>query len=154
MNRPLYETKQDLLNEQAVASALEAAWNCNLRKLPIKYQLDFVAERRSRAVAFCEIKCRTKTMEDMKFDDGYIFSLDKFIAAKSLCQATGLPFILIVRAIDKIWYAKLMPEELNQTKSYFLVRKDRNDWQDGEPFAWIGLEKLKIFGETSAYCET
>jgi hypothetical protein len=63
--RTMYETNADLLREDDVASIIEAQWKCKLVKLPISYHLDFAATRGGKCVAFCEVKTRNYTMQDI-----------------------------------------------------------------------------------------
>ena len=54
MNRPIYESKEDLTHETKMKTFLEAKWNCTLQKLPLKYQLDWLAMRGKDPYAFVE----------------------------------------------------------------------------------------------------
>ena len=138
--RPMYETKKDLDNELDAVAVAERKWGCEMLKLPIRYHLDFVAKRGDKAVAFCEVKTRNYTMEKIGQMGGYLMSIGKWSAAKQLHDATGLPFILIVRTIDGIWYSSF--KEFTPDDVLVRGRTDRNDWQDIEPCVLIDVAKF------------
>lgn len=138
--RPMYETKVDLDNEQTAIKVAEKKWQCEMAKLPIRYHLDFVAKRGDKAVAFCEVKTRNYTMEKIGQMGGYLMSIGKWSAAKQLHDATGLPFILIVRTIDGIWYSSF--KEFTPDDVLVRGRTDRNDWQDIEPCVLLDVSKF------------
>lgn len=143
MDRPLYETEDDLSNEQRVAERLSEAWKCKFVKMPIRYHLDFVLTRGDRAVAFCEIKTRNYTMERINEMGGYLMSIGKWASAKALSEASGLPFILVANTTDGIWYMKAITFVADD----ILVRgrTDRNDWQDIEPCVLLRCDRFKKF---------
>ena len=130
--RPTYETEADLAREDAVASIIEDQWKCKLVKLPNSYHLDFAATRGGKCVAFCEVKTRNYTMENIGHMGGYLLSLQKWIAARDMSMSSGVPFILVVRTLDGVYYSVFESDFLPDN---LLVRgrKDRGDWQDIEP---------------------
>lgn len=139
--RPLYETWQNLISEQDVATRLESEWTCKMDKLPIRYHLDFVARRGKNVVAFCEIKVRNYSMDKIESMGGYMLSLGKWSAAKKLCEASCLPFILVVKTTDGIWFSST--EEFKPDCVIVGGRQDRGDWQDIEPCVLIRKSKFK-----------
>ena len=139
--RPLYETQADLVSEQDVAAHLAKVWNCEMSKLPIRYHLDFVAQRGKNAVAFLEIKVRNYSMERIGNMGGYMLSLGKWSSAKQICEASGLPFILAVKATDGIWFTLI--ESFKPDSVIVNGRQDRGDWQDIEPCILINKSKIK-----------
>jgi hypothetical protein len=143
--RPLYETSADLNNESAIAEFLQTAWNCKFVKLPIRYHLDFVAVRGDKAVAYAELKSRSYSMKEIDRMGGYLMSIGKWSAAKQLCEASMLPFVLIVKAADGLYsatFTQFSPDDV-------LVRgrTDRNDWQDIEPCVLLNTNKFKRIEE-------
>lgn len=139
--RPLYETQDNLASEQDVATHLAKVWRCEMSKLPIRYHLDFVAQRGKNAVAFCEIKVRNYSMEQIGKMGGYMLSLGKWSAAKQMCEASGLPFILVVKTTDGIWYASI--QSFKPDNVIVNGRQDRGDWQDIEPCVLINQSRFK-----------
>jgi hypothetical protein len=139
--RPIYETQEDLASEQGVAKHLAKVWRCEMSKLPIRYHLDFVAQRGKNAVAFCEVKVRTYSMEQIGKMGGYMLSLGKWSSAKQMCEASGLPFILVVKAADGIWYAII--DSFKPDSVIVNGRQDRGDWQDIEPCVLINQSRFK-----------
>jgi hypothetical protein len=139
--RPLYETSADLDNEDGIAKMLSHHWNCEFIKLPLRYHLDFVVTRNSKAVAFAEFKTRNYSMADINKMGGYLLSIGKWLAAKQLCEASQLPFALVVKTLDGLYcstFTEFKPDDV-------LVRgrTDRSDWQDIEPCVLLNTKRFK-----------
>ncbi len=139
--RPLYETQDNLSSESDVAGYLSKIWKCDMVKLPIRYHLDFVAQRGKNAVAFCEVKVRNYSMDQIERMGGYMLSLGKWSSAKQICEASGLPFILIIKTTDGIWFALI--ESFKPDSVIVNGRQDRGDWQDIEPCILIKKSRFK-----------
>lgn len=141
MNRPMYETPESLKNENKVAQKISAAWNTKLNKIPIKYRVDYAAERNGKIVAWIEVKCRTYNMNDF---DTFMLSLDKYNASVELGKITNLPVTLVVRWKDKIGYADLL-----HCRGVIKMggRKDWGDPQDVEPAVYIPIEDFRELGD-------
>lgn len=137
MNRPLYETKENLKGEHEVADKIAHLWKAKLSKLPIKYKVDYAAERNGKIVAWIEIKCRTNDMNDYQT---YMLSLDKYNASIELGKVTNLPVTLVVKWNDKIGYADLL-----HCRGVIKMggRVDRGDPQDLEPAVFIPIEDFR-----------
>lgn len=137
MNRPMYETPESLKKEDEVAQKISAAWNTKLNKIPIKYRVDYAAERNGKIVAWIEIKCRTNDMNDY---ETYMLSLDKYNASIELGKVTNLPVTLVVKWNDKIGYADLL-----HCRGVIKMggRVDRGDPQDVEPAVFIPIEDFR-----------
>ncbi len=141
--RPLYETEADLEREAEVASLIERRWNCKLVKMPIRYHLDFVAIRGDKVVAFCEVKTRNYTMEQITNFGGYLMSVGKWTNAHALNTSTGIPFVLIVKTSDGVYYASFDATNFKPDDVLTRGRKDRNDWQDIEPCVLLNTKQFK-----------
>ncbi len=139
--RPIYETAETLESETFIAKQLGILWECELIKLPIKYQLDFVARRNQAAVGWCEIKTRKYTMKKIGEMGGYLLSLEKWKAARELCAVSGLPFTLVVQTIDGVWWHK--PIFTQNFPIWVAGRTDRQDWQDVEPCVVLNVGLFK-----------
>jgi len=139
--RQLYETQEDLSSEAEVADYLSKIWKCEMSKLPIRYHLDFVAQRGKNAVAFCEVKVRNYSMEQIGKMGGYMLSLGKWSSAKQMCEASGLPFILVIKATDGIWFSLI--DSFKPDSVIVNGRTDRDDWQDIEPCVLIKQSRFK-----------
>jgi hypothetical protein len=145
MSRPLYETESDLTREGDMASAVEKAWKCNLMKLPIRYELDYVLRREYQTVAFCEMKTKSFPYENLDKNGGYAISLGKWMTAKTMSETSVLPFVLIVKLTDGLYYSTF-GDGHNSFKPDDMVisgRVDRGDWQDMEPHVIIRANKFK-----------
>ena len=143
--RPIYETDADLKRELTVSQEFEKAWNVTMTKLPIKYFLDFAITREYKVQGFAEIKTRQQPMEDMDRKGGYDLGLAKWMAAKEAHESTGLPFVLIVKLPDGLYYSTF-GEGRNPFKASDVVmggRVDRGSTQDIEPMVIIRAERFK-----------
>lgn len=138
MPRPTYENEQSIAAERAFIERLQRRWRCVFRKLPVKYELDYVAERDGVAVAYVELKVRTC---NKRAYNEYMIALSKFVRAGLLSGATKLPCFLCVQWADATGYVDMMKAQGVQ----FGVggRKDRGDWQDIEPVALIPIDQFK-----------
>lgn len=139
MNRPKYETRGDLDNEQRVADLLVLE-GYELYKLPVRYELDFAIHdlRDGGSVCgFAEVKARR-----VKHDayPSVMISLSKVLKARQLTDTTGLPSYLIILYLDCL--ARL------DFASDFEVRKggrsDRGDPQDADVCAYYQLDGLRV----------
>ena len=135
--RPMYENQKNLSEEKKVADLLSEKWKCNFRKMPIKYELDYVLMRDLRAVAFCEIKCRTYSRKQLSDFGGSMISLAKFMKAKELNRNTSLPVYIIIQCTDQLMYCSIDVVSADITWS---GRKDRGDVLDHEPYCLIANE--------------
>lgn len=131
--RPIYETQADLDGERAIADTLSAMWSCTFHKLPISYRLDYAVQRNCIVRAFCEIKSRKYTMKQISDMGGYKISLSKWTAAKNLCSASGVPFLIVIQAKDGLWMKSFDHHSMPRLPVSMWGRKDRNDDQDIEP---------------------
>ena len=145
MNRPIYETSADLEREAEVAAKCEAAWGGKMIKLPKKYHLDYAFTRSDKTAGFCEMKTSKYPYENMDKNGGYCLGLHKWMSAKHTHEATGLPFVLIVKLPDGLYYAQFgtghnpfVPDDM-----VISGRIDRNDEQDIEPCVMIRAKRFK-----------
>jgi len=141
MTRTMYESEKDLNNEKIITEELSDIWDCSFEKLPIRYHLDYLITKRDKTSAFCEIKTRAYSMQKIEELGGYLLSLGKWCSAKNLCEASGVPFILIVKTLDGIWWASF--NKFPAREVHVLGRKDRDDWQDMEPCILISTKSFK-----------
>lgn len=143
--RPMYETHEHLEAEGRTANILGNAWGCEFHKMPIRYNLDFVAKRKEVVLSFCEFKNRNYTMKKIGEMGGYMISLAKWAAAKTFCEASGVPFTLIVTATDGIWYCVI--KDFKPDGVIVSGRQDRRDWQDIEPCVLINVDRFTQFND-------
>lgn len=139
--RPIYESDTDLCNEQSIVVALESRFKCSFKKTPKFFSVDYVAVRENKPVAWVEIKCRKYTMLQIHSFGGYLISLKKIISAKHLFDVTGLPFILIVKAADEIYFSQF--QTFSFTNLVIGGRKDRQDAEDVEPCVLIPTDSFR-----------
>jgi len=133
--RPMYETPADLKNEEDVVAMLQKRWQCRFVKLPIRYHLDYVAVDGDKAIGFVELKTRNYSMAQIDSMGGYLMSIGKWSSAKALYDCSGLPFVLVVKTTDGIYYSTF--KEFKPDDVLVRGRTDRGDWQDIEPCVLI-----------------
>ena len=141
MNRPLYESPQDLTNEASLVGICEREWNCKAHKLAIKYGVDFALVRHQIVCAFVEIKARTTPRDRYPT---YMISLDKMVRAGDLYSATGLPVFLVVGWTDGAGWTSLHQRDWARDVRIG-GRTDRGDAQDTEPVVHIPVFEFKVF---------
>ena len=141
MFRPVYETQSDLDREMEVARFLERIWDCKFHKTPVRYHVDFVISRGKVVLSYCEVKVRNYSMKDINNMGGYLISAGKWSSAKSLSESSGLPFTLVIKALDGIWY-NLVKENFKPDGIIIGGRDDRHDWQDTEPCILINCDRF------------
>ena len=138
--RPRYETKENLAQETEVLELLCRQWTCVAKKLPDRYELDYLLMRGEKAKAWLEIKVRTNNHRNYST---YMISLGKVLAARKMTEGTSLPSFLAVQWQDRMGYIRL--DRLEETEIVMGGRTDRGDAQDVEPvvlfpvqdFSWI-----------------
>lgn len=147
MKRPIYESQVDLTHENKMKTFLEAKWNCTLHKVPLKYQVDWLAMRGKDPMAFVEFKHREKLSIDAY--PRYMISLDKWMKAKQLCKEVEIPFIMVITFTEGTYYGVFAHNGLHDVTYGFGGRYDRGDAQDVEPMIYLPLKKfMKIEGAT------
>ena len=137
--RPYYENQQTLSDERSTADTLEQLYNCELKKMPIKMSLDFMAMRNGQAVSFIEVRNRKNARLTYPT---YMVSLYKYMMAGTITQTTGLPCFLAVQWSDDIGIVK-MPADDGVTIGWGGL-KTRGDPQDMEPMAYIEIEQFRV----------
>lgn len=141
MSRPLYESELDRKNETEVATALERAWGCTVRKLKTACELDYSVERDGRVVAVMEIKCRNYSFEKIERFGGLMLSAHKWQAAKRWRETHNIAFILALGLPDGIYRMSIAsdpwPTDLDLVTT---GRTDRDDPQDIEPCVLIPMD--------------
>jgi hypothetical protein len=139
--RPVYETEKDRKVEQAIINELSDAWKIFYQKLPIKHRLDFALLDDKRAVtAWAEVKRRDN---DSTTYDTYMLSLDKYMSGMQLFKLTGLPFFMVVKFSDGLYYCEVSLLSYAQLNISFGGRTDRSDSQDIEPCIYFESNLFK-----------
>ena len=139
--RPIYETAKDRKIEQAIINELSDAWKIFYQKLPIKHRLDFaLLDDRRNVTSWAEVKRRDN---DSKTYNTYMLSLDKYMSGMKLFKLTGLPFFLIVKFTDGLYYCEMSLLSYAQMTISFGGRTDRADSQDVEPCVFFDTNLFK-----------
>jgi len=136
--RRSYETQIDLDNEKSICEKIETACGMHLRKMSIKYSLDFIGFRNGKAVAVIEVKKRHNRYS--KYPT-VILSLAKWNRGVEFHRVNDLKFIFCVQFDDGYFFY----EYQNDDKFNVEIggRRDRNDDQDIEPVMHIPIVRMK-----------
>ena len=139
--RPVYETEKDRKMEQAIINELSDAWKIFYQKLPIKHRLDFaLLDDKKIVIAWAEVKRRDN---DSTTYDTYMLSLDKYMSGMKLFKLTGLPFYMVVKFRDGLYYCEVSLLSYAQLNISFGGRTDRGDSQDVEPCIYFDSNLFK-----------
>jgi hypothetical protein len=137
MNRPLYETGTDRVNEQKVADKISAARPYELCKLPRLHAMDYVALQDNKVKAFIEIKCRNVAKH--KYPTTMV-GFEKVAEARNIYREFGVKSFLFVQWTDELGYICL-----NRDCSLELGgRWDRGDPQDVSVYAFFPVDEFKV----------
>ena len=134
----MYETEQHLTNERAVADELEFDWKCRLKKVSYKLSIDFAICKDNFIKGWVEIKNRTISHNH---SDLYMISMHKINAARQLSRETNLPFYLVIKFTDGIYYYRDKNERhLLKWGGRYATQRDE---QDLEPCYYINMNLFK-----------
>lgn len=149
MARPIYQSKDDLANEDRIIKRVVEMWRYRgvfgHRKLcEGAYRVDqALYGAYDRVLCFAEVKCRDLPFG---FGDGFWLSLHKVEAAVNLWHTGCVPVLFIGEFKGELAYfdfAKARP-----TKVVLDGRRDRDDPKDVEPLAVFDWKDFKpVVGE-------
>lgn len=136
--RKRYESQADRDKEKQVSSVLETLWNCQLIKMPVSYNLDYLALRNGQPVAAVEMRHRSNKIN--KYPT-FMFGLSKILNAVKFRVALNVPCFLVVVFTDATAYVDLSekPDSVKEGG-----RTDRNDGADIEPVAHYRINQLTL----------
>jgi hypothetical protein len=141
-----YETNDDLMREKQAALRLEAAWNCDIVKLSVKYGADWMAWREGEVVGVIEYKNRP---HEWNTYSTYMISLHKWISLRvaaeySATQKNRVTPIIVVEFSDGMYWLEVKPELATLEMG---GRIDRDDPEDMEPCMFIPMYHWKKIKE-------
>ena len=136
--RRSYETQIDLDNEKSICKRIEAACGMHLRKMSIKYSLDFIGFRNGKAVAVIEVKKRHNSYSRYPT---LILSLAKYNRGVEFYRVNDLKFIFCVQFEDGYFFYEYQNEDKFDVQ--IGGRTDRNDAEDIEPVVHIPIVRMK-----------
>lgn len=137
--RPIYENDSDRTAESKIGEAIEMAWCCSIKKLPISYRLDFALFRNLKMVGMAEIKVRKVQRSHYPT---YFISSSKWMAGKQMSLHLKIPFLIVIGYHDGIFWFKA--SEVEPCKVEWGGRSDRGDSQDMEPMAHFETSIMKM----------
>jgi len=132
MNRPYYENNVTLDAERKAITRYAEAWGCDVRKLPVRYNVDYAIMNKDGIFAWAEIKCRNV---DVNTYPTLMISAGKIWAGLRMSQISGIPFMLVIEWRDAIGSLEVLKEHVFYVR--ISGRQDRNDWQDMEPMIFF-----------------
>jgi hypothetical protein len=139
-SRPVYENTATLAAESEFAAKIEKVFGCTLKKLPMRYSVDFMCVCGINLLSWSELKNRNIRSDQYP---NYFLSLQKWISGNQLSCETGAQFRLFVRFTDcDMWL------NCSQHSFSFITyggRVDRDDWQDMEPMVVLPLTNFQRF---------
>ena len=142
--RPLYETEADRTVEREAIEKLASAWGLDFAKMKISSVIDFALLDGKKVVAVAEVKGRNYSSADIERFGGLILSAGKMLAAQGWVALLRVPFVLVVRLADGLFYMVIEPGgDWPELSVEMAGRKDRNDWQDIEPCCLIPMSLFK-----------
>ncbi len=99
-----YESRGDVIREQAVMEKFAVAFPCIYEKLPESYRLDYICldPYSRRPFGYVEVKCRNMTWG--QYPD-VMLSVGKATAARRLQAVTGMGSRFVIATKDKILWA-------------------------------------------------
>jgi len=142
MERPYYETKEDLVKESQSVIYIENYSGQKLFKLPIKYGADCIGiDKYDKPKALWEIKNRNVSRTTYKT---YMISLAKFTIAMQYADIMNIPFMLYVEWTNPLERGILQCTN-NLLKYIHLQKKNyREDIGDIEPCVYIPIELFNL----------
>lgn len=132
MIRPMYENNATLEAERKAIMRYAKAWNYDVRKLPIRYNVDYAMLNQSSITAWAEIKCRNV---DVNQYPTLMISAEKIWSGLRMSAISNIPFILIIEWLDVLGALEVKKEHTLDVR--IAGRKDRDDWQDMEPMIFF-----------------
>jgi len=148
-----HETAADRAREQAIADEVGPLWGREFKKNPVRYGLDYSVfetgpDRWRPLLGFAEIKDRTVgerpySSQQIGRLGGYMIGLHKWCRGQELLKVTGLPWNLIIKLADGIFWRKSDKPELD-LKIYWGGRSDRGSTQDQEPCVFIPMSSFTL----------
>lgn len=137
----IYQTPADLRRQDEVARACAEAWACEVERLGELGCIDVAFRRAGALSAYAEIKCRTNAHD--RYPD-YLIDAAKVERGRWIAGYDGVPYLVIVRFTDGIWYARI--RESDPLRIAAGGRVDRGDPMDIDRCAFIPMgafRKLK-----------
>jgi hypothetical protein len=137
MNRPRYETAEDLNHEFTIATEWAAQWNATIQKLPEgkRYFCDMGVFRDGNMVAIAEVKDRPAWKPSY---GTVILGLSKVRDLYSY-NKLSIPAYFVARLAGVIHYTRI-DDRIADWHIHWSGRTDRNDPQDLEPCVHIPFE--------------
>lgn len=139
MARPLYESANDRRRERAAMERLFEGTGRTVRKLPIRYGIDFAVIRDGQIVSWAEVKCRYNSSA---LYPTLMISAAKIWTGINLSKDTLKPFFIVAEWTDGIGFLKVT--DVSVFELGFGGRTDRDDEQDVEPVYFIPIDMFKM----------
>lgn len=142
--RPIYETRDDIAREKAVADWIASHWSVDVCKNPRLYAVDYCAMRGGGLVAWLEIKNRTYSRDQLHQWGGYMMGASKVAGMAYLMSVSKKPAFLCVNLAGEVYAMKYNPDTFYRTE--YRGRVDRGDPDDMEPCVMFPMHEFKLLG--------
>lgn len=137
--RPTYETESDLENERRIIRVIAERWNCEAKKNPQFYKVDYGLYRNGEIYAWAELRNRNISIDTYPT---FHLSVSKTIFLFDLGYRTDRPAFIIVGLKDRILFHQIrLPASYRITEG---GRKDRDDPDDKEPVVNIPWDQFRV----------
>jgi hypothetical protein len=148
--RPIYETEADRKAEREAMGRVASIWGLDFVKLKMSCVIDFALLDGKRVVAVAEVKCRDYSSVDIDRWGGLIIGTGKILSAKDWVAALRIPFVLVIKLTDGLFYMSIQTSEDWPDMVIELAgRRDRGDWQDIEPCCLIPMSFFERIPDAS-----
>lgn len=140
--RPVYETEEDIANQESVAQAVAEAWQRTAVRLPKFDPGDYALLNENRVIrARLEIKCRSHHLSEYPT---LHLSAAKAEQLVTRYQISSIPVFVVVRFKDNaLYYIPLTVKTLTLCEQVSGGRTDRGDDKDIEPVIEIPVVWLR-----------
>lgn len=138
--RLIYENSRTLADEAEIASHIATSFDCEMKKLPPLYCLDYLAVRRHVPMALIEIKKRNAASDT--YPD-IMMSMHKYIRGTELSRTLALPMIFVVGLDDGVFWVKMKPIIIDYELRWGGRTADTRDHGDIEPVVHIPMGEFR-----------
>ena len=109
----IFATPEDMAAEDEISSAVEAAWDCTLKRFGALAPVDWFAVRHDRVVGVLELKTRTHSIAEYST---VFLNVRKWLALTLAACGLGVPAIFVVRFTDGVRWCSVREVDASQIR--------------------------------------